>query len=109
MTIGELSRRQKVLIMNFSILRVIKKEAAIGSVDFGRGKAPFTKTVLLGVKVVVENHVSRKCHRWNISIDVYNANYKPTIGHILIIVDKFWLRDGKFSMKRAKCSRFLHT
>lgn len=107
MTIGELSKKAESVDYELQYSAGEKEEAAIGSVDFGRGKAPFTKTVLLGSKsgggkTTYHDGVTGG----TLVLTFYNANYKLSNEWAYIdnrkSLTSFGSRDGKFSIETGK-------
>jgi len=107
MTIGQLPKQAESVDYELQYSAGNKEEAAIGSVDFGRGKAPFTKTVLLGSKsgggkITYHENVTGG----TLVLTFYSANYKLSNEWAYIDNKKpltsFSSRDGKFSVETGK-------
>lgn len=107
MTIGDLQKKADSVDYELQYSAGNKEEAAIGSIDFSRGKAPYTKTVLLGSKsgggkITYHENVTGG----SLVLTFYNANYKLSNEWSYVDNKKpqtsFASRDGKFQIETGK-------
>lgn len=107
MTIGDLQKKADSVDYELQYSAGDKEEAAIGSIDFGRGKAPYTKTVLLGSKsgggkITYHENVTGG----SLVLTFYNTNYKLSNEWSYVDNKKpqtsFASRDGKFQIETGK-------